>query len=70
MSLIQCVLYVVLLVVIAGVLVWALKAWPGFDDAIRQIGRIVIIVLFVVAMVLVLMNCLGLHGATWPPLRQ
>ncbi len=58
-----CLIWFLLLIVIAGVLVWALGALP-LDPTIQSIGRVVLIVFFVILMVVVLLNCLGLwHGA-------
>jgi predicted small integral membrane protein len=59
MPLIQCVVWIIALVVIVGVLVWALKSWPGLDDAVRQMGRIAIIVLFAIALLYIVLDCLG-----------
>ena len=64
-----CLVWFVLIIVIAGVLVWALSALP-LDATIQQIGRVAIIVVFVITLVVVMLNCLGLwHGAPFPSLR-
>lgn len=62
-----CIVWIMLIVVLAGVLVWALNALP-LDATIKQIGRVAVIVLFVLMLVLTMLNCLGLR-APWPPLR-
>lgn len=62
-----CLIWFVLLIVIAGVIVWALGALP-LDPTIQQIGRVVIIVAFVILMVVALLNCLGLWTIPgWTP---
>ena len=65
-----CLIWFVLLIVIAGVIVWAMGALP-LDPTIQQIGRVCVIVFFVIMMVIILLNCLGLwHGGGLPgPLR-
>lgn len=64
----SCIVWLILVIVIAGVLVWALGALP-LDATIKQIGRVAIIVVFVIMLVLTVLNCLGLH-AGWPPLAR
>ena len=63
-----CVVWLVLVIVIAGVLVWALGALP-LDATIKQIGRVAIIVLFVIMLVLAVLQCLGLQ-APFPMLHH
>ena len=63
----SCIVWLVLVIVIAGVLVWALGALP-LDATIKQIGKVAIIVVFVLMLVLTVLQCLGLHPA-WPPMR-
>ena len=58
-----------LIIVIAGVLVWALGALP-LDATVQQIGKVCIIVVFVITLVMAMLSCLGLwHGAPFPSLR-
>ena len=64
-----CLIWIVLCIVIAGVLVWAIGALP-LDATIQQIGKVVIIVLFVIMIVISMLNCLGLmHMSGWPQMR-
>lgn len=60
-----CIVWLILVIAIAGVLVWALGALP-LDATVRQIGKVAVIVVFVIMLVLTVLNCLGLHAA-WPP---
>lgn len=53
-----CLIWIILAVIIAGVLVWALTQLP-LDATIVSIGRVVIIVLFVIVVIVLVMNCLG-----------
>jgi len=66
---ITCIVWIILAIVIAGVLVWALGALP-LDPTIKQIGKVVIIVLFVVMLVIVMMNCLGLSTGGFPAIHR
>ena len=63
-----CILWIVLAVIVAGVLVWAMKALP-LDPTIQQIGKVAIVVIFVIALVLVVMNCLGVSVGHSPLTR-
>jgi hypothetical protein len=53
-----CVLWIVLMVIIAGVLVWGLTQLP-LDSVVVQVGRVCIIVVFVIVAILYTMHCLG-----------
>ena len=65
----SCLMWIVMMIVIAGVLVWALGALP-LDPTIKAVGRVVLIVLFVIMLVYIMVGCLGLsHGLAWPPGR-
>ena len=64
-----CIVWLVLVIVIASVLVWALSALP-LDATIKQIGRVAIIVIFVLMLVLTVLQCLGLQPASWPLLHR
>ncbi len=69
MPILSCIVWLVLIIVIAGVLVWAIGALP-LDATIAQIGRVAVIVCFVILLVVATLNCLALwHGAMWPPGR-
>lgn len=64
-----CLVWLLLIIVIAGVLVWALGALP-LDPTIAQIGRVIIVVCFVILLVVAMLNCLGLwHAPGWPSLH-
>lgn len=64
-----CLIWIILCIVIAGVLVWAIGALP-LDPTIQQIGKVIIIVLFVIMIVMAMLNCLGLiHMTGWPAMR-
>jgi hypothetical protein len=67
MPLISCLVWVVVMVVIAGVLVWALKSLP-LDATIQVIGKVAIVVIFVIALLYVILACIG-HGVVPYPLR-
>lgn len=67
-----CIVWIILAVVIAGVLVWAMQSLP-LDPTIQSIGKVAIVVLFVVFLVVIVMNCLGvgvgLPGGHHPVVR-
>jgi len=62
---INCIVWVVLAVVIAGVLVWGMQALP-LDPTVKQIGKVAIIIIFVIMLAYVVMSCLGLHAGALP----
>lgn len=61
-----CIIWVVVVVIVAGVLVWALSQLP-LDPAIKGIGRVAIVVIFVIALLYTVLSCLGMHV---PPLPR
>ena len=64
-----CLIWLVIAIVIAGVLVWAIDALP-LDPTIKSVGRVIIIVMFVILVLVAMMNCLGLlHMSGWPEVR-
>lgn len=64
-----CLIWLVIAIVIAGVLVWAIDALP-LDATIKSVGRVIIIVMFVILVLVAMMNCLGLlHMSGWPAVR-
>jgi len=60
---ITCLIWIVVLVVIVGVLVWAMKSLP-IDPTIQQIGKVCVVVIFVIAMIYIVLNCVGFAGHT------
>jgi hypothetical protein len=62
--------YIIAVVIIAGVCLWALNAFPAIDPTMKQIAR-VLIILFVVILVLYFLfsmvgGGMGLHGMAGP----
>jgi len=60
--LIMCFVWFVLIIIIAGVIIWALASAPNLDADLKAWGRIVLIVLTVIMLVITLANCLGFHS--------
>ena len=55
----MCFVWFVLIIVIAGVIIWGLGAVPNIDADLKAWGRIILIVFTVIALVLTLAGCLG-----------
>lgn len=56
----SCIVWLLFIIVIAGVLVWALESLP-LDATIKQIGKVALVVISVIMLVLLVMQCLRLH---------
>lgn len=65
---ILCFVWFILIIVIAGVLIWGLNAVPNLDADLKAWGRIICIVFVVIVLVLTLANCLGVR-MPWNTLR-
>lgn len=63
-----CIGWIVGMVIVAGVILWGLNALP-IDQTIKNIGRVAIIVLFVVWLVSTMIGCLH-FPTTWPPVLR
>lgn len=62
MTIENCVIRIVVLIIIAGVLIWAVKSVP-LDQDVKTIGRVALIVLFVLVLVVQVLDCAyGLSG--------
>lgn len=59
----NCIFLILLIVIVAGVLVWALNALP-LDATIKAVGRVAVIVIFVIWLAYTVMGCLGV-AAPW-----
>jgi hypothetical protein len=60
-----CFVWFVLIIVIAGVIIWGLGAVPNLDADLKAWGRIILIVFTVIILILTLAGCLGFH-TPWP----
>jgi hypothetical protein len=60
-----CFVWFVLIIVIAGVIIWGLGAVPNLDADLKAWGRIILIVFTVIILILTLAGCLGFH-MPWP----
>lgn len=51
-------------VLIAGVLVWAIDQLPAIDPSFKQVAKVIIIVVLVI---FVILTIAGLFGSSWTP---
>lgn len=61
MNYLICFVWIILIIVVAGVLIWGLTAAPNLDADLKAWGKIILIVFTVIVLVIMLANCLGFH---------
>ena len=57
----MCFVWFVIIIVVAGVIIWGLTAAPNLDADLKAWGKIILIVFTVIVLVLTLVSCLGFH---------
>ena len=60
--------WIIATIIIAGVLLWALNAFPAIDPTMKQIARVLIILFVVLTVLYFLFNLFAGSGAVGHPL--
>lgn len=57
--------WIIVVILIAGVLVWGLDSLPAIDPTFKQVAKIIIIVIVVIWAILIIASIFGLGVPRW-----